>query len=188
MDVIVIFGPPAVGKMAVGMELAAKTGFKLFHNHHVIELLLNFFEYGSPGFNRLRREFRMRIIEELGKSACHGIIFTYVWALDCPEDEEELKHYFTGLDVTIEQVKFIELYADQKTRLERNSTPLRLAEKKSKRDTDWSAGNLLQTDARYRLNSEGDFPYPHHLWIDNSGLGPGEVADIAISHFNISDR
>jgi hypothetical protein len=46
----------------------------------------------------------------------------------------------------------------------------------------------MQTDERYRLNSEGDFPYPHHLWIDNSGLGPGEVADIAISHFNISDR
>jgi hypothetical protein len=94
MDVIVIFGPPAVGKMAVGMELAAKTGFKLFHNHHVIELLLNFFEYGSPGFNRLRREFRMRIIEELGKSACHGIIFTYVWALDCPEDEEGAQALF----------------------------------------------------------------------------------------------
>jgi hypothetical protein len=50
MDVIVIFGPPAVGKMAVGMELAAKTGYKLFHNHHTIEFLLNFFEYGSPGF------------------------------------------------------------------------------------------------------------------------------------------
>jgi hypothetical protein len=38
-----IVGPPAVGKMTVGYEVAARTGLKLFHNHHAIELVLNFF-------------------------------------------------------------------------------------------------------------------------------------------------
>jgi shikimate kinase len=33
MNFIVIFGPPAVGKMTVGQELARLTGYKLFHNH-----------------------------------------------------------------------------------------------------------------------------------------------------------
>jgi len=33
MKFVIIFGPPAVGKMSVGHELANLTGLKLFHNH-----------------------------------------------------------------------------------------------------------------------------------------------------------
>lgn len=37
MHLVVIFGPPAVGKMTVGHEPAKLTGFKLFHNHMSVE-------------------------------------------------------------------------------------------------------------------------------------------------------
>jgi shikimate kinase len=43
MKLVILFGPPAVGKMTVGQQLANLTGFKLFHNHMTIELALNFF-------------------------------------------------------------------------------------------------------------------------------------------------
>ena len=33
MKFVIIFGPPAVGKMTVGYELAKFTGLKVFHNH-----------------------------------------------------------------------------------------------------------------------------------------------------------
>ena len=45
-----LVGPPAVGKMTVGQEIAARTGMRLFHNHMTIELVLQFFEFGSPPF------------------------------------------------------------------------------------------------------------------------------------------
>jgi shikimate kinase len=48
---VFIVGPPAVGKMTVGYELAAQTGLKLFHNHQTIELVL---ELTKPTFH-LRR-------------------------------------------------------------------------------------------------------------------------------------
>src|SRR5439155_10930334 len=60
-----IVGPPAVGKMAVGHEVARRTGFKLFHNHHSIDIALRFFPFGSPPFQRLVGEFRRRIFEEV---------------------------------------------------------------------------------------------------------------------------
>jgi shikimate kinase len=44
MHFVLIFGPPAVGKMTVGHEVAQRTGFKLFHNHLSIEPLLGIFE------------------------------------------------------------------------------------------------------------------------------------------------
>ena len=36
---VIIFGPPAVGKMTVGSKLSKLTGLKLFHNHMTIEPL-----------------------------------------------------------------------------------------------------------------------------------------------------
>ena len=50
---VFICGPPAVGKMTVGLELSALTGIPLFHNHLGIEAVLPVFEFGSPAFNRL---------------------------------------------------------------------------------------------------------------------------------------
>lgn len=47
---LILFGPPAVGKMTVGKELSALTGMKLFHNHMTIELVLPFFEFGTPPY------------------------------------------------------------------------------------------------------------------------------------------
>ena len=73
MKLVVIFGPPAVGKMTVGFELAKLTGLKLFHNHLTIELVLNFFDFSAPQFNKLVGEFRRRIFEEVAKSDFEGI-------------------------------------------------------------------------------------------------------------------
>ena len=36
---MVFLGPPAVGKMSVGRAVCAKSDFRLFHNHHMIEPL-----------------------------------------------------------------------------------------------------------------------------------------------------
>src|SRR4026208_1379641 len=90
MKFVIIFGPPAVGKMTVGYELAKLTGFRLFHNHMTIELVLNFFDFGQPQFHRLVGEFRRRIFEEVATSDLPGLIFTYVWALDQPSDKAEM--------------------------------------------------------------------------------------------------
>ena len=81
---VVIFGPPAVGKMAVGAELSALTGFPLFHNHLSIEAVLPVFEFGTPAFGRLVGEFRERVFVEVAESDLPGLIFTYVWAFDDP--------------------------------------------------------------------------------------------------------
>ena len=67
-----IVGPVAVGKMTVGHEIAVRTGFRLLHNHVTIEPVLRFFEFGSPPFERLVREFRRRLTEEVAPATCQG--------------------------------------------------------------------------------------------------------------------
>ena len=64
MRLLVVFGPPSVGKMTVGRAVAARSSFRLIHNHAVIEPLLEVFDYGTPSFNRLLGQWRRQVIAE----------------------------------------------------------------------------------------------------------------------------
>lgn len=56
MDLIVIFGSGAVGKMTVGQELMKITDFRLFHNHMAIEPVIELFgRFDPPLWRRFAR-------------------------------------------------------------------------------------------------------------------------------------
>ncbi|MBO0846823.1 MAG: AAA family ATPase [Nocardioides sp.] len=180
MALLLVFGPPAVGKMTVGRALAAAGGYRLFHNHATIEPLIEVFDYGTPPFMRLLDEFRRRVLEEAA-AADTDLVFTYTWALDVPEDTEAVRGYLLPYVDTGRRIALVELSADLDTRLARNRTPYRLAEKKSKRDVDWSDDNVRDLD-RYQLNTDRPSPadaliaaHPH-LRVDNTDRSPEDVA------------
>jgi hypothetical protein len=77
MKLIFIYGLPASGKLTVAQELVAITGYKLFHNHLVVDLLLSVFEFGSPEFVTLREEIWLSIFEQACLSKLPGLIFTF---------------------------------------------------------------------------------------------------------------
>ena len=190
MHLVCIFGPPAVGKMTVGYELARRTGLKLFHNHHTIELALQFFPFGTPPFARLVEEFRRRILEEVAHSGLPGLIFTYVWAFDDPRDEVSVNSLAEVFRVRGGKVLFVELEATQEERLKRNETALRLREKPFKRDLAKSREQLLDVDGRYQLNSAGRFDgRADWLRLDNTDLPPDLAAERVIAAFGLpADR
>jgi hypothetical protein len=184
---VFIVGPPAVGKMTVGHELAARTGFKLFHNHHTIDLVLRFFPFGSPPFNRLVGEFRRRIFEEIAGSALPGVIFTYVWAFDVPADEAAVNQYAEIFRSRGGRVVLVELETSQEERLRRNETEFRLAEKPFKRDLTASRRQLLELDDKYQLNSRGRLTgREDYLHIDNTAISPAEAAERIIQAFDLN--
>lgn len=125
MTLVIIFGPPAVGKMAVGIELERQTGFRLFHNHMSVDPVMRLFPFGSPAYSRLVSEFRRRVFEEFAASDERGLIFTFVWALDDDQDRrfvEATKKTFVEKGAN---VCFVELEATQEVQAaaQRNTTP-----------------------------------------------------------------
>jgi hypothetical protein len=184
MYFVVIFGPPAVGKMTVGAELAQRTGFKLFHNHMTIEFVLNFFPFGHPQFGKLVSEFRHRIFEEVAASDLPGLIFTYVWALNDPADKAAIDGYTALFRQQGGGVYFVELEAEQAERLTRNSTEFRLAHKPSKRNIARSQHNLVDADERYTMNSTNDFFYQeNYLKINNTAVSAAAAAEMIVDAF-----
>jgi hypothetical protein len=173
--------------MAVGHELALRTGLKLFHNHLTIEFVLPFFPFGSGPFNRLVREFRRRILEEVAASDHPGLIFTYVWAFGEEADAAAVEEFSEIFRSRGAAVLFVELEASQAERLRRNETEFRLAQKPSKRDLKASRERLLHNDATYKLNSTDEFAgRPDYLRIENTSLAPDEVAARIIEHFRLA--
>ena len=184
MNFVVIFGPPAVGKMTVGYELAKLTGLKVFHNHMTIDLIHEFFPYGHPSFSTLVSEFRRRIFEEVAQSQLPGMIFTYLWALDQPEDKERIDAYSEIFKRQGGQAYFVELEADRAERLKRNIGEFRLSKKPSKRDTAGSEQGLIDMEKHYKMNTDGAFYYAeNYVKINNTNLSPREAAIAIVTAF-----
>ena len=180
MTLLFVFGPPAVGKMTVGRAIADASDFRLFHNHHVIEPLLDVFEFETPEFQRLLAEIRQRVLEEAA-GADVDLVFTLVWGLDLPEDAAAMRRHLAPFIEAGRRIVMVELYADLETRLARNGTAYRLSEKKSKRDLAWSDDNVRGLE-RYQMNTGVPSPadeviaaFPH-LRIDNTERTPEDVA------------
>ena len=190
MRLVVIFGPPAVGKMTVGREVAARSGFRLVHNHAVLEPLLELFDYGTPPFMRLLREFRLRMVEEAAEAGV-DLVLTHAWGLQLESDARFISELLGIYRKAGAEVFLVELYADLATRLGRNGTELRLLHKPSKRDVEWSDGNVRELEVHVMNTSPGQRTVGHdvldahpHLRIDNTALEPGEVAERILAWVN----
>jgi hypothetical protein len=62
-QVIFLFGRPGVGKLTVGELLSADTGYRLLHNHAVVDLVISLFSFGSPPFVVLREKLWLDAID-----------------------------------------------------------------------------------------------------------------------------
>ncbi len=79
MKLVFIYGPPASGKLTVARELATLTGYRLFHNHLVVDAVAAVFPFASDRFVRLRETFWLTMFREAGEAG-QSIVFTF-----CPE-------------------------------------------------------------------------------------------------------
>ena len=186
MDLIVIIGSGAVGKMTVGQELMKITDFRLFHNHMMIEPVIEIFgRFRADVVVKLRED----IIEEFLKTEYQGMIFTIMWAFDMQSDWDYVKSITDKFEATGGTVYYVELVADRAVRLERNKTENRLKNKASKRDLAVSEDRIIREETKYRLvSNEGEIPFKNYIKIDNTNLEPDVVARMIKEHFDLPGK
>ena len=184
MDLILIVGSGAVGKMTVGQELMKITDFRLFHNHMMIEPVIEIFgKFDGAVVNKLRDD----IFDAFLKTEYSGMIFTYMWAFDLQSDWDYVKALTDKFEATGGTVYCVELVADRAVRIERNKTENRLRNKASKRDLVTSQDRMIREETKYRLESrDGEMPFANYIKIDNTSLEPAEVAAMIKERFHLS--
>ena len=77
MRFVVLTGPPAVGKLTVARELHQLSGWRLFHNHLVVDALLAVFEFGSRDFIEMRQSIWLEVFARASHAGVNGLIFTF---------------------------------------------------------------------------------------------------------------
>ena len=183
MNLVVIVGSGAVGKMTVGQELMKITDYRLFHNHHMIEPVIEIFgRFDGATVNKLRED----IFDAFISTNYSGLIFTYMWAFDLQSDWDYIKSVADKFEASGGTVYYVELVADREVRIERNKSENRLKNKASKRDIVVSEDRMLREETKYRLvSNEGEIPFKNYIKIDNTNIDPSEVALMIKERFNL---
>lgn len=180
-NLIIICGAPASGKMTVGQEIQKLTDYKLFYNHMSIKLVNQFFDFGTPSFNKIDKEIRFKIFSEIADSEIRGLIFTIVWAYNEKEDEDYIDELIAVFNKRKLNLCIVELNCDLEERLKRNKTQNRLEHKPSKRNTQLSDKLLLNEEKLYRtISRDGEFPDKEILKINNTNLSAESTAKLII--------
>lgn len=183
MKLVFIIGDGAVGKMTVGQELMKITDLKLFHNHMMIEPVLDVFGRFD---GKTIIELRDVVFRSFASSGQYGMIFTVMMAFDMRSDWEYIEHIKSIFRPYGTEFYYVELIAPQSIRLMRNSTENRLKNKSSKRDVVSSDQRIINDDKRYRCVSfEGEILYDNYLRIDNSDMEPADAAKLIKETFGL---
>lgn len=167
MKLLFLHGWPGVGKLTVARELGALTGYKIFHNHLTVDLLLSVFEFGSAPFVELRQQIWLDVFSHAARSRMPGLIFTFVFEKTVGESFAQ-----DALDAIEEaggEAHFIELKCERSELERRLASPSRQAFGKIK-----SISELANLEAMGAIQAP-TLPRPG-LVIDNSELSPSETA------------
>jgi hypothetical protein len=167
MRLIFLWGLPASGKLTVAKEVAAMTGWKVFHNHLTVDLLLSVFPFGSQEFIELREQIWLAVFEAAAKNATSGLIFTF-------NPENTVRQAFINDTLRVVsrhggRVEFVEMLCEEGALEKRLDTPDRRAFEK------------LISVAKFReLRELGVFASPQmpvpQMRVDTSGQSPHEAA------------
>ena len=178
VKLVLIVGAGAVGKMTVGQELMKITNLRLFHNHMMIEPVIEIFgKFKGDTILKLREI----IFNDFVNDDNEGMIHTLMWAFDMKSDWEYVENLVNKFD----EVYCVELIASQQVRLERNKTENRLINKASKRDIEASNKRVLNEDLHRLVSNEGEIPFKNYLRINNENLSAEEVAKMIKEKFNL---
>jgi RNase adaptor protein for sRNA GlmZ degradation len=167
MELVILYGPPGVGKLTVAQALAERTGYKVFHNHLTTDLVTSLFPFGSESMLRLTMKYRYDMLGEAARAGLDGVIHTFVYARGTDDG------FMQGLIDAVEphggRVTLALLTCDPDVLMERVVAESRSAHGKL-RDQE-----ILRRLLRDEVLME---PFPHRssLVIDNTHRSAGEVA------------
>ncbi|AOS45774.1 hypothetical protein Verru16b_02862 [Lacunisphaera limnophila] len=174
MILVFLYGAPATGKYTVGRELATLTGFELYHNHLVVDAVLQRHAFGTSGFIAERDAAWRAYFTAAAREPARRLIFTFNPENTVPQGF--IDWLFTDLpDTTLHSVA---LTLDEAILEMRLDTPQRQGFRK-----------LTDLILYRELRDRGTFATPTiprtDLTLDTGVLDPATAAATIRTHFKL---
>ncbi len=176
MNLIVIYGPPATGKLTVAREIEKMTGIKIFDNHATVDLALRLFKFRSPAFNDTVNGIRMKMIEGAAKEGI-DLIFTTTWLTGDYSNAHELDDAVGRYGG---KVCYVYLTASRDELLRRVEGESRKNFGKIK-----DRATLEEFLRTHEVPAKAPIPGSHH--IDTTKQSPSQTAQDVVRYFGLKD-
>lgn len=182
MNLVIIFGPPAVGKFTISSELAKLNGYRIVHKQEIFDLLDDFFFFGTDNYRRVDQGIRKMIIEEASKvKHIKGLVMTFVWSFNDPRDKSYIEEILKLANKRKIKVYFVELQSSISERQQR----VKSASRKEAKKVSTLAGlkkleknKVWESDSKYFANKR-------YLKLDNTVLTAEKCAELIFEEFNL---
>lgn len=179
MKLIILYGPPAVGKLTIARELEKMTGYILFHNHLVNDVQSEVMEFATKDYWRFNQRLKSLMIKGAMVDGVDGMIFTMA---PCDRNGvvfgkrlEKLATKGRG------ETYFVKLECDIRELLKRVKQPSRKEFRK------------LTCDKQMKRDSKKEgfmirIPSKNELVINNTKISARKVAERIAKHFKLGRK
>lgn len=172
MRLIVLYGPPASGKLTVAKSVAKASGYPLFHNHMVADFASTLFAYGTDGYAALSERLRSMAVDAAIKENLPGLVMTFAYGVETSggkRDDAVLKSIANRVTRGGGSVLFVRLICDDANLLKRVGRPDRTKFHKLTKPA------ILRRILRdYRVKDA--VPFAESLVIDTGKVSPSTAA------------
>lgn len=175
MNLVYLYGPPAVGKLTVANAVTSLTGYKLFHNHTTIAAVQPVFESGTKSYFRALHGVRERILAE---AALGGIDLVMTGVYSHPESAGPARRRLAAVEENGGQVCLVHLVCSGQS-LEQRVTAEHRREMGKIGTVEVLRDNIATREFFTPIANR------HSLRIDNTELAPTIVAGHIIEHFGL---
>lgn len=175
--VIVLYGPPGVGKLTVAQELAKNLNYTLFHVHALADLLSALFGTGTSEFSDSFVDLWLYLFKKVLTTKIDGIVVTLVYGvqtLNGKNDDAFFADILQAAHLSDAEIYFFKLQCADEQLIQRVQAPSR---KKFNKLTDPSILKYL----RETHNIDKKVPGVESIEIDTTLLSPIETVQTIIN-------
>jgi tRNA uridine 5-carbamoylmethylation protein Kti12 len=175
MKLIVLYGPPASGKLTVAKELSKLTGYNIFHNQLTVDLLTTIIPFGEGDFFKISDKLRLEMYNLAAKNKV-SLISTFCY--DKKTDKKFINNMVNAYRNRKGQVHFVKLECHKDTLFKRVKEPSRRVHKKVK-----TKKGLKEVFKKYDLFNK--MHKYRSLIIDNTRLSAKKTALKIKEHYKL---
>jgi hypothetical protein len=171
--VVCLYGPPGVGKLTVGTELAARTGIRLLHNHLTINLVTALYPRETPAWARFLQQVRCAVFAEEAREGL-DLITTGVY-LGTAAQVAAITARLEPVWASGGAVDFVQLACA------RDELVRRVQDGSRRRHDKLTDPALLLA----RFDPEATLPFEPQVRLDTTRLPPAEAAARIAAHYGL---